>query len=328
MAADLILTNGIVYTVDAARSRHEAVAVADGRIAAVGTAAEVGELAGPRTRVVDLGGRLLLPGFVDSHMHASSATEDLFDVSLVGLHARSRECVDRRGALRGRAPGAPVHPRLRLERHATCRASVPAAADLDAVVADRPVILHDDSYHSVWLNSAGLQLAGHRRAPRPTRTTASSSASTTGRRPGRCARVPAYVADAGLPDLHGGAGARGHPPLHARRWPARNGLTTVQDAGLRPGRDAALEAYELLQAAGELTTRFCLSIWFAEDRPLEAQIAAAVAERARHTGPLVSAAWAKLFPDGVIEGHTAYLKEPYADQPGFCGEPLWTPRGA
>jgi predicted amidohydrolase YtcJ len=101
------------------------------------------------------------------------------------------------------------------------------------------------------------------------------------------------------------------------------GLTTVQDAGLHPGRDAALDAYEALQAVGELTARYCLSLWIGEDEPVAGQIEAAVEERARHTGPLVTAAWAKLFVDGVIEGHTAVLKEPYADQPGFCGDPVW-----
>ena len=69
MAADLILTNGVVHTVDAARSMHEAVAVTDGRIVAVGSASEVAELAGPETRTVDVEGGMVLPGFQDAHCH-------------------------------------------------------------------------------------------------------------------------------------------------------------------------------------------------------------------------------------------------------------------
>ena len=72
--ADLILTNGVVYTVDAGRSRHAAVALRDGRVAAVGSAPEVAALRGPRTEVVDLDGRLVLPGFVDSHLHPKFCT--------------------------------------------------------------------------------------------------------------------------------------------------------------------------------------------------------------------------------------------------------------
>ena len=320
MAADLILTNGVVYTVDGARSRHEAVAVADGRVVAVGTAADIGALAGPRTRVIDLGGRLLLPGFVDSHMHASSATGELFDVSLADCRS-AEECAAAAGRF------AQAHPELTFIRgfgwSDTYMPRVgPAAAVLDAAVPDRPVLLYDDSYHSVWLNSAGLRLAGiDARTPKPSNGVIERLAD--GSPAGTLREGPAAVAERALPTYTREQVRRGIRHLQ-RTVTGPNGLTTVQDAGLRPGRDAALEAYELLQSDGELTTRFCLSIWIAEDRPLEEQIEAAVGERALHVGPLVSAAWAKFFPDGVVEGHTAYLKEPYADQPDFCGEPLWS----
>lgn len=320
MAPDLIVTNGIVYTVDAARSRHEAVAVADGRIVAVGTAAQVGALAGPRTRVVDLGGHLLLPGFIDAHMHASSATQVLFDVSL-------EECSSVEDCVAAVARFAADHPELPVIRGYGWSDSYtprlgPAAADLDAVVADRPVLLNDDSYHSAWLNSAGLRLAGiDARTPDPAGGVIERL--TDGTPAGTLREGPAYVAALAFPTYTADQSRQGI--LHFQRAVAGpHGLTTVQDAGLKPGRDTAFEAYEALQADGELTTRFCLSVWIQDDLPIDEQIEAAVAERARHTGPLVSAAWAKLFPDGVIEGHTAYLKEPYADRPGFCGEPLWT----
>ena len=323
MAPDLILTNGVVYTVDASRSRHEAVAVSDGRIVAVGTAAEVGELAGPRTRVVDLGGRLLLPGFIDAHMHASSATEELFDVSLEACES-VEECI---AAVRRFAA---EHPELTFIRGYgwsdtyTPRLG-PSAAELDAVVSDRPAILFDDSYHSVWANSLALRLAGiDANTPDPANGVIERLPDCTPS--GTLREGPAAVAERAFPTYTLDQAREGI--LHFQRMVAGpNGLTTVQDANLRPGRDASLDAYELLQAAGELTTRFCISLWIMEDLPLEPQIAAAAAERARHTGPLVSAAWVKLFPDGVIEGHTGYLKEPYADQPGYCGEPLWSHEG-
>jgi hypothetical protein len=201
----------------------------------------------------------------------------------------------------------------------------PSAADLDAVVSDRPAILFDDSYHSVWANSAALRLAGIE-AGTPDPGNGVIERLADGTPAGTLREGPAALVERAFPTYTVDQARRGI--LHFQRTVAApNGLTTVQDASLRPGRDAALEAYELLQAAGELTTRFCVSLWIMEDLPLEAQIEAAVAERGRHTGPLVSAAWVKLFPDGVIEGHTGYLKEPYADQPGFCGEPLWSHQG-
>ena len=99
MAADLILTNGVVHTVDAARSVREAVAVADGRIVAVGSASEVAELAGPGTRTVDVEGGMVLPGFQDAHCH-------------LALGGYERTLCDLLGEPRG--GGAPAaHPRVR-----------------------------------------------------------------------------------------------------------------------------------------------------------------------------------------------------------------------
>ena len=82
MQADLILTNGIVYAVDARRRRHRSLAVRNGRIVCVGGDAQVLSTRGPRTEVVDLGGRLVLPGFIDAHMHPKYAVCEVFQVDL------------------------------------------------------------------------------------------------------------------------------------------------------------------------------------------------------------------------------------------------------
>ena len=107
MAADLILTNGVVHTVDAARSVREAVAVADGRIVAVGSAGEMAELAGPGTRIVDVEGGMVLPGFQDAHCH----------LALSGYEQTLCDLFESRGAERAPAPHRRVRtgiPRPRL----------------------------------------------------------------------------------------------------------------------------------------------------------------------------------------------------------------------
>src|SRR5262245_18828860 len=86
--ADLVLTRGHAYLVDAARSWAPAVAGAGGRSVAVGTDTEVSALIGPRTEVIDLAGRMLLPGFVDSHVHASGAGLERIRCDLSGVHSR------------------------------------------------------------------------------------------------------------------------------------------------------------------------------------------------------------------------------------------------
>ena len=323
LTPDLILTNAIVYTADAARSRHQAVAVADGRICAVGTAAEVEGLAGARTEILDLDGRLVLPGFIDAHMHASAAVEELYDVSL-------SECDSVAACVAAVARYAREHPELPAIRGYGWSDTYmprlgPAAADLDAVVPDRPIILFDDSYHSGWLNSAGLRLAGFT-ASTPDPDNGVIERLADGSPSGTLREGPNALAERAFPPYTTEQARQGI--LHFQRTVAGPyGLTTVQDANPRPGRDAALEAFEALQAAGELTARYCLSLWILEDLPLDEQIAAAVKERARHNGPLVRVDWAKLFADGVVEGHTALLKEPYADDPEFRGDPVWAGGG-
>ncbi len=95
--ADLVFTGGPVFTADTVRSRARAVAVADGRIVAVGSQDDVRELVGPRTEVVDLAGRMLVPGFQDAHVHPVWGGLDLMrcDLSELGTQA---EYLERIGA--------------------------------------------------------------------------------------------------------------------------------------------------------------------------------------------------------------------------------------
>jgi predicted amidohydrolase YtcJ len=316
--ADLICTNGVVYTLDAGRSRHEALAVRDGHIVAVGSAAEVAETRGPRTEVVDLGGRLVLPGFIDAHMHPKYSTGELFEVYLGGCRSLE-ECLAEVGRLAAAHPEYPAVRGWGWTPTAVPESRMTATA-LDAVVPDRPVVLADDSVHTHWVNSAMLRLAG-------------ITAQTPDPEGGVIERLPdgspsgllreAWLSlERALPayDAEALAAALRH---FQRRTAARFGLTTVHEAGLLPG-DPALDAYEALQERRELDVRFCVSLTLDPELPLDEQIEAAVAERARHAGPLVRTAAVKLFVDGVIESHTACLSAPYADT-GDRGPLVWAP---
>ena len=87
-SADLVFVNGPVYTVDAARTRANAVAVRGGRIAAVGTDAEIRDQVSSQTEIFDLDGRMLLPGFQDAHVHPVSSGVDRLQCDLHDLHTR------------------------------------------------------------------------------------------------------------------------------------------------------------------------------------------------------------------------------------------------
>src|SRR5215469_267553 len=146
--ADLVLTGGAVYTVDAARTWAQAVAISGGRIAAVGTDAEMRPHMGPRTEVVNLRGRMVLPGFQDAHVHASGGGLERGQCDLAAIRAYA----DRNpGAawITGGGWGMDVFP-----------GGVPGKDDLDGVVPDRPVFLSNRDHHGVWVNSRALELAG------------------------------------------------------------------------------------------------------------------------------------------------------------------------
>ena len=156
--ADLVLTGGEVYTVDAARSWAEAVAIRGGRIVWVGSDDGAKAWIGPATRVVALGGRFVMPGFHDSHLHPITGGMRTLQCELSGA-ATAAEALERvqayaaahpeRPWIVGRGWELPLFP-----------AANPRKELLDAVVSDRPVYLTAADGHTAWVNSKALALAG------------------------------------------------------------------------------------------------------------------------------------------------------------------------
>ena len=159
--ADVVLINGNVVTMDPARPRAEAAAVKAGRIVAVGTAAEVMQAAVAATRVIDLAGRTLLPGFVDSHSHMSAWSHTIRQVD--GSNAANRNIAEILEKVGTRAASQPRgtwiegygydHTTLEKKRHLT-------RWDLDEVAPDHPVHFWHVSGHFTAVNTMALELAG------------------------------------------------------------------------------------------------------------------------------------------------------------------------
>ncbi len=319
MQADLILTGGVVYTVDARGSRYGALAVKDGRIVALGSAAEAAEWCGPRTRTVDLGGRLVLPGFADAHLHPSLAVGELFEVGLADCRS-VEECVDTVARF------AAAHPELPAIRgYGWYATQVPTAGmtaeALDRAVPDRPACLSDDNVHAQWVNSELLRRAG------VGRDDPGWPGAVVERLPGGSPKGLLHEAfpwvDRAMPQYT--AAEREEALRYFQRTiAARYGITLMHEAGLHPW-ETALDAYSRLEELDELTLRVALSAMIDPDLPLAEQIQAAGEMRARFGGPLVRAGAIKFFVDGVVETHTGYLAEPYVDRPGYRGEPVWPP---
>ncbi|MBI4886848.1 MAG: amidohydrolase [Acidobacteria bacterium] len=141
--ADTILVNGKILAVDAAFSTHEALAIRDGRVVAAGRAADVRKLAGPATRTVDLGGRTVIPGLIDSHMHATRAALSFTtEVNWIGAGSLAAALERLRTAARAARPGAwliVVTPPATLDAFPERRR--PTQAELVAAAPDNPVYL-------------------------------------------------------------------------------------------------------------------------------------------------------------------------------------------
>jgi predicted amidohydrolase YtcJ len=319
MQADLVLTGGVVYAVDARRSRHEALAVKDGRVVALGSAAEAAEWAGPRTRTVDLGGRLVLPGFADAHLHPTFATFELFEVDLASCRS-VEECLERVARFAAERPELPA-----IRGGGWYATQVPTdgmtAEALDRIVPDRPVCLHDDNVHAQWVNSELLRRAGVGRGD-PGWPGVVVERLPDGSPKGLLHEAFPWV-DRALPQYT--VDQRAEALRHfQRRIAAPYGITLYHEAGLHAW-ETVIDAYERLGDEDDLSLRACLAVMIDPDEPVDEQLAAAAGIRTRLAGPLTRVETAKFFVDGVLETHTGWLKEPYADRPGFAGTPIWEP---
>ncbi|MFD8737378.1 amidohydrolase [Streptomyces sp. NPDC059618] len=309
MHADLLFTGGPVFTPEGRTAT--AVAVTGDRITAVGDA-EVHDLAGPRTEVVDLAGRLLLPGFQDAHVHPLPAGLELSRCDLTG--ARTAE--DTLAAVRAYAEAHPEQEWITgggwsMEAFS---GGTPTKELLDAVVPDRPVYLPNRDHHGAWVNSRALELAGVTRdTPDPAdgRFERDASGEPTGmlqegamQSVGRLA-PPATSAD------------RLAALLRAQRHLHALGITAWQDAivGTFVGMDDPSEAYLTAARDGSLTARVVGALWWDRARGAE-QIPELVERRAALTHGRFRATSVKMMLDGVAENGTASLLDPYLDK---CG---------
>jgi predicted amidohydrolase YtcJ len=157
--ASLVLKDGYIYTVDGQRTVAEAAAIQDGRFIYVGSSGGVGPYIGKGTEVIDLGGRMVLPGFVDSHCHpAFGAAHQLFDVMFTGLNSIK----EYQKAIRDFAAS---HPDAKFIKGRGWKNTLfgktgPDKKLIDEIAKDIPVALEDDGGHSTWVNSKTLELAG------------------------------------------------------------------------------------------------------------------------------------------------------------------------
>src|SRR5271163_2992651 len=306
-AADLIITNAKIWTVDKAHPTAQAVAVFGDRIIAVGSDADVASLRGPGTKMIDAGGKLLLPGFNDAHVHFVSGGVQLDSVQLNNVTS-TQEFVRRIAERAKKTPKGEWIQGGDWDETKWNPLSLPTKELIDAVTPDNPVFVSRYDGHSALANSAALRLAG--------------VTSQTPDPPGGVIVRDAQGNPTGdLKDAATDLVFKVIPPLsHEQRlravrralaYAASLGVTSVQN--MDPDY-ADIAAYAELLQNGQLTTRIYAA-------PLIDQVDDQVKIGIRHAfgGPFLRIGAVKGFADGSLGSRTAYLFEPFSDEPGNHG---------
>ena len=306
--ADLVLQGGVVVTLDEARPRATALAVRQGRIVAVGGAADVGPLIGGGTRVIDLAGRAVVPGLTDAHLHVEGLGTALERLDLVGA-ASLGDAVARAAEAAKTAPAGEWLLGRGWDQNDWPERRFPTATDLDRVVGDRPAYLIRVDGHAAWVSSAALARAG-------------ITARTADPEGGRILRDPGGAPSGVLVDKAMALVSSfiPDPPRDVRkrrlaaglRACARAGLTSVHDAGAGLG---VVALYKELLAEGGLATR--VYVMLKADEFLAAGPSLAP-EVGLGDGRLTVRA-VKVVADGALGSRGALLLAPYSDEPGKRG---------
>ena len=309
-AADLVLRNAVVHTVARARPRAQALAIRGGRILAVGSNEEVQALVGPGTRVRDLGGRTVVPGFDDSHAHLLGIGFARLDVNLMDATSYAEVVERAAAAVTTRRPGEWIRGRGWHEEKWSRPASgsvkgFPTHEALSAVSPDNPILFERADGHAVLANARAMALLGIT-GETPTPDGGEIIRDGTGEPTGL------FVDNA-----QGLLGAPERTDSERRRALdlamdecLEKGVTSLTDAG---ATEETLALYRDLAQRGRLRTRI-----YAMVSGQETMRAVGRPEIGLGGGFLTIRA-VKLYADGALGSRGAALLEPYADDPGNVG---------
>ena len=310
-AADLIITNAKVWTVDKAHPTAQAVAILGDRIIAVGANADVESLRGHDTKVIDAGGKLLLPGFNDAHVHFVSGGRSLDAVQL--NDATSLEVFKQRVLERVKVtPKGEWIESGDWDETKWTPAKLPTKDAIDSFTPDTPVFLDRYDGHMALANSVALRLAG-------------VTAQTPDPPGGVIVRDARGNPTGALKDAAKELVIKVIPPLshdqrlramrRALEYAASLGVTSVQSMNDdRENSFAEIRAYGELLQSGELTTRVYVAPAISDWRDqAEIGVRHAFGSSFLRIGAL------KGFADGSLGSGTAYLFEPYSDDPNNSG---------
>ena len=333
--ADTVYRNGKIYTVDAENSTRQSLAVRAGRIVYVGDDAGAGPFVGPETKVIELSGRMMMPGLVDGHMHPLSGGMKILGCSLdyaaltiEQFQAKIQACID---ATRDKEPDGWLEVESWFQQNMLPAGTGVSREDLDVLQTQRPILVRSSFGHSTLANSRAMELANIT-ADTPDPEAGKITHNATGQPTGILEDSAQALFDHLLPETTDAEMlAAAQASLEAVR---AQGITTFLDASA----DArTVAAYAALQREGKLTVRahFAIEIEPQAGRDPD-QAVASLLQVAREfdQGPVtaqpgITVRNAKLYMDGVITApaFTGVMLEPYLVNQGTAEKPNWVSSG-
>ncbi len=310
--ADLIVTNAKIYTVDEANPMAEAIAVRDGKIVALGTSEEIEKLNGDKTKIIDAEGKLVLPGFEDSHTHAFWGGQRLTEINLNGSKTIEELQTNLSNWIKEKqiSPGTPVwgvgpFPSAELFGGV----GWPTKEILDDAAPENPVILSRGGGHAYWLNSLALKESGIVKGMSQPEGGEIVFNVKTGEPTGILKENAQDIATKAIPHPIDLKAIFEMAQQHANSL----GLTSITIMPLTSGQ-VGLATLKKMDVEGKLTLRTYLGYAPSQlDSLISAGAKTSDGNDMIQTGPI------KIFMDGSLGALSAFMYEPFADDPGNSG---------
>jgi len=317
--ADILIVHAKVYTLDPQKPWAQAIAIRRGKIQAVGRDEEVERYRGIGTKRIDAGGKLVLPGFTDCHIHFLDGSLNLGRADLEGAKDPA-EIQERLRAYAAKHPDDAWILGHGWNYAMFGQEILPHKKYLDGLFPERPVFLDGYDGHTYWANSKAMFLAGiGKETPNPPNGEIVHDPQT-GEPTGALKESAGELVEKVIPKPDRVAKLRAL--RSGLKWANQNGLTRVHSAG----QDfPELDLFDELRQEKQLSVRFYIA-YFQDPPELRKQdIEVMEAARKKYHDEWIDVGVVKFMLDGVVESHTAAFLEPYSDDPSANGPLFWDP---
>ena len=323
----LVLYNGHVQTMVSESEVASAIAIAGNKIVYVGDDSGIDAFVGDTTQVIDLDGKFVSPGFIDGHIHApGNWFTKLYQIDLTGL-STNEEYLE---AIRSFVEAHPdeegyIGSPFMLNAYQLPDGSNPGPSkeDLDAICPDKPILIHDVSYHAAWVNSKAFEMAGVT-ADTPDPEGGLFYRNEKGEPSGCVSDAAKGIVFAIMPDTmtNDNLEQAMYKFMEEANSYGITGITNITQGGLD-----IIDMYHKVEREGNLTLRMRVVPTMKEGRTYD-EVLSTIKSYNDSATDMISSNTVKIFYDGVTERGTAVFLEPYLESTGlgdyWCGEPIWS----